>query len=232
MSNLSCMNRIKRNIKTNKRPSHFLNRVIKLIIDRSGSMELINKETINGTIDFIIEEQKNSKNKYSVDIEIVSFDNKTDILYNGDIQLINNDIIEKIKKGLKPRGLTSIYDSCCPCLDNLIKQNNNYKKLFVLITDGEDNSSKTFSFKCFKNKLKKFNTSDNSTSIFLAANIDAIQTGNNYGFSHDTSLQLGSNPQSAKQAMKCLRDVSKESMYNSKVSFTPLQRHVSNQQNS
>ena len=133
---------------------------------------------------------------------------------------------------MKPRGLTKIYDTCCLVLDDLIKneeKNKNKMKLFVLITDGEDNSSIFYDFKDLKQRVSNFKKQKNTNAIFIGANIDAIKTGNKFGFDKDTSLQMGSDPISAKCAMKCLSSVSTRSIDNKKIKFNTIQRHLSNQ---
>ena len=153
MNSSTYLSRIKNYIITKIFCKYYRDKVIKLVIDRSGSMISMGNEAINGVIDFLDKEKKNSKGKYNVDIEITSFDDKNETLYEGNLNLVDKKIIEHIKNGMKPRGFTKIYDTCCSVLNNLKtkkEENRNKIKLFVLVTDGEDNSSIFYNLKDLK----------------------------------------------------------------------------------
>ena len=98
MTHYTCLSKLKHFIISKIYRKTYKDRIIKLILDRSGSMISMDNEAIKGTINFLNEEMKNSKGKYNVDIEIISFDEKNETLFTGNIDLIDNKKIEYIKK--------------------------------------------------------------------------------------------------------------------------------------
>ena len=60
--------------------------------------------------------------------------------------------------------------------------------MFVIITDGEENSSREYSAKSIKDLIKQKKEKDAWEFVFLAANIDAVETAGKYGISADRAV--------------------------------------------
>ena len=112
------------------------------IIDRSGSMGSLVAETIGGFNNFL-EEQKKGGAKAT--FTLVQFDDKYQIDYNGvDI----NDVKPLDDKTYVPRGMTALYDAVGKTVttvgERLAKTEEDKRPgqvIFLIITDGEENSS-------------------------------------------------------------------------------------------
>ena len=60
--------------------------------------------------------------------------------------------------------------------------------MFVIITDGEENSSREYSVDKVKAQIEHQKTQYNWEFIFLGANIDAIQTAGRFGIAPDRAV--------------------------------------------
>ena len=88
-------------------------------------------------------------------------------------------------KNIHPSGMTALYDAIwIGCEEQLKKQKNNV--LVVILSDGEDNSSK-HSNKDIKKLITKLETENGWKFIFLGANIDTRKVSTSLGISssHD-----------------------------------------------
>jgi Ca-activated chloride channel family protein len=103
-----------------------------LVLDRSGSME----EMI--------------RNVYDAAVHVVDEGTEEDeafiVTFNGEVELVSDFVSDKQKlrdsvKGLHADGVTAIWDASAFALDHL-KQGKHRKKVLVVVTDGEDNSSR------------------------------------------------------------------------------------------
>lgn len=155
---------------------------ITIVLDRSGSMQSIKKETIEGFNGFI---SSQLKSKTNASITLVQFDHDYQVIYE-DVKLKNvNELSDDL---YEPRGLTALLDAIGKTIKLSNDRYKNTKKgkrpdkmLFVIITDGhENNSSKYTREKIFK-KIKKMEEKHKWEFIFLGANQDAISEAGNYG---------------------------------------------------
>lgn len=236
---LSCLQIVKRENK--KRPEYQPYGLdITLLVDRSGSMMSMGDSVTKGVEEFIQEQKKNKcqENK----ITIVSFDDTKQVLPGFNNCNIHN-CPEINKDDLKPRGMTRLVDTAMEEAINQQKRkdiwyqnlsnevrllNPEYKCIFALLTDGQDNQSKKFSSSDMKKYLYRMQKSKNLICYFLGANQDAINTGQNYGFTPDNSLTYSSQPMTALNAMRSLSSgVSRAVSGNCNIGFTKLQRESS-----
>jgi hypothetical protein len=115
------------------------------IIDRSGSMHNLTKDTIGGFNAFL-SEQKKSTGKAK--LTLIQFDDQYQIDYNGeDIQSVK-DLTEET---YKPRGSTALFDAVGKTIvtvgERLAKMKEEERPgqvIFLIITDGMENASNEF----------------------------------------------------------------------------------------
>lgn len=235
---LSCLNKIKRNGSGRPEYSPYITDIT-LMVDRSGSMYTMGDSVVQGVKQFI-KEQKNDFSQKK--ITIISFDDQKEIVpgfENCDIHKspeIDNSYFT-------PRGMTRLIDTAMEEIQNQQKRKNKwyknlpkkikeldpeYKNIFALMTDGEDNKSIVFSSSDMKEYLQTLQKQKNITCYFLGANQDAINTGNMYGFISDHSLTYSNQPDTALNAIQSLSNgVSRAISGTHYIGFTKLQRQSS-----
>ncbi len=151
------------------------------ILDRSGSMTGLEADTIGG-FNSMIEKQKKSEG--DVLISTVLFDHESVVLHD---RVPLADIQPMTDKDYETRGSTALLDAIGDAIKH-IKNVHKYareedrpaKTLFVITTDGEENSSTRFSYKEIK-KLVEAQQEKGWEFIFMGANIDAISVASHMG---------------------------------------------------
>lgn len=78
-----------------------------------------------------------------------------------------------------PRGGTPLYDSTAKLI-NLAEQNNNEKTVILIMTDGEENTSKTYNLKSIRDRIASCQHR-NWEVVFLGAEFNADTVAQDYG---------------------------------------------------
>ena len=141
------------------------------ILDRSGSMAGIEKDTINGFNSFI-EKYKNDKN---TKITTVLFDDQYEVLYE---RKNINEVSRLSNEEYYVRGCTALMDAIGRTITSLEKKVKNNKVLFVITTDGLENASIEYDKKKVKELIKKHS---NWEFIYIGANIDSFSEAESIG---------------------------------------------------
>lgn len=152
-----------------------------LILDRSQSMAGLETDTIGG-FNGMIEKQR--KEEGEVFVTTVLFDDRYELLHD---RIPIQDIPTLTKKEYYVRGWTALLDALGKTIINIQKVEENSfletpseQVIFVIITDGYENSSKEFSQEMLK-RLIEAQKKKGWEFIFLGANIDAPTTAASYG---------------------------------------------------
>jgi hypothetical protein len=136
-------------------------------------MGVVADATISGFNEYVANLKKD-KNEYRLTLTL--FDTEVTILEK-------NTPIAKVKKLTRekymPNGMTSLYDAVCITLAK--SKGNKDKNLVVIMTDGEENSSKEYTVDDMKKAKKELEKGKNWTFVFLGANQDAWITGAKLG---------------------------------------------------
>lgn len=142
------------------------------LLDRSGSMQGSELDTIGGYNSYL-EQQRN--NKVDTKITTVLFDDQYELLHNRqDITKVNN----LTEKEYYVRGCTALLDAIGKTINNLDKKVKDNKVLFVITTDGLENASKEYN----KDKIKSLiEQHSNWEFIYIGANIDSYGEGTSIG---------------------------------------------------
>ncbi|CAG9427035.1 vWA domain-containing protein [Providencia alcalifaciens] len=148
------------------------------ILDKSGSMSGFESDTVGG-YNSVLTENRNKAGKTF--ITTVLFNNKTSLLHNREpIDKVKNLTLDDYSVDGNTALLDAIGDTMVKMRENRkITKNNNV--LFVIITDGEENSSTKYSQAKIKSMIKSAEVEDKWDFIFLGANIDAITAADNIG---------------------------------------------------
>ena len=162
------------------------------ILDRSGSMSGLEADTIGG-FNSMIEKQK--KVEGEVLISTVLFDHESVVIHD---RVPLAEIKPMTAKDYEVRGSTALLDAIGDAVKH-IKTIHKYareedrpsKTLFVITTDGEENSSERYSYKQIK-KLVEAQKELGWEFIFLGANIDAVSVASSIGVSASRAVNYHS----------------------------------------
>jgi len=157
---------------------------IVFILDRSGSMSRLVEDTIGGFNSFIKTQKKEVGEAV---LTTILFDDQYEILHNGvDIK----DVKPMTTKEYSARGMTALLDAIGKTINNvgdrLNKTNEDDKPskvIFVITTDGQENTSKEFKQSQIKKMIEHQTNTYNWQFLFLGANIDAVGTAQSFGIS-------------------------------------------------
>lgn len=140
------------------------------LIDRSGSMCGSEEDTIGGFNAFI---EKERKKELNTTVTTILFDDKYEMLYKrkpiAEVDKLTSD-------EYYVRGMTALLDAIGKTIVSLDKEIDN-KVLFVIMTDGLENSSVEFS----KSQIKNMISSHNWEFIFIGADIDSYSEAASIG---------------------------------------------------
>src|SRR5699024_5671908 len=154
------------------------------LLDRSGSMSGLEKDTIGGFNSFI---EMQCKLPGKIRLTTVLFDNQYEILWNGidatEAKLTENDYFV--------RGSTALLDAIGKTIvkvnQRLSKRNStsSYKIIFVITTDCIENASREFTFEKINEIIHEQKLNHDWIFVFMAENMDALKEANHIGISND-----------------------------------------------
>ena len=159
------------------------------ILDRSGSMQGLEGDTIGG-FNAMIEKQK--KEPGEAFVSTVLFDDRTEVLHDrvkvGEVRPIT-------EKEYYVRGCTALLDAIGGAIHH-IGNIHKYARpedvpehtLFVITTDGMENASRRYSARRVKEMIRRQKEKYGWEFLFLGANIDAVETAGHLGIAPSTWL--------------------------------------------
>ena len=162
---------------------------IVFILDRSGSMAGLEKDTIGG-YNAMLKKQK----------QLVEHATVTTVLFDDEYTLLHdridiNGIAPMTEKEYEVRGATALLDAIGKSILKMEQVQNATlvearaeKVLFVITTDGEENASVEFTYPKIK-KLIERQKERGWEFIFLGANIDAIGEASKLGIESERAVQ-------------------------------------------
>ncbi len=156
------------------------------ILDKSGSMAGLETDTIGGFNSMLARQQAVDG---ECNITTVLFDNSYELLHDRiDIRAVS-PITEK---DYRVGGSTALLDAIGRTIRKISSAQmhtaDDYRAenvLFVIITDGEENSSREYPAEKIKAQIERQKTDHGWEFIFLGANIDAVETAGAFGISPD-----------------------------------------------
>ena len=152
------------------------------ILDRSGSMSGLETDTIGG-YNSMLAKQKKEEGKAL--ISTILFDDKIEVLHDrADL----NEVDEITENEYYVRGATALLDAVGGAIHhigNIHKYVRNEdvpeKTLFIITTDGMENSSRSYSYKKVKKMVERQKKKYNWEFIFMGANMDAVEVAGRFG---------------------------------------------------
>lgn len=158
------------------------------ILDESGSMRGLEKDTIGG-FNSTIEKQK--KEDGDCLVSTVCFSNGQRVIHD---RVNLRDVKELTDKDYRPCGSTALIDTVASSIKHIKmvhkyirKEDRPDKTLFIITTDGMENASHKYSLGETKRMIEECKEKG-WEFIFLAANIDAYETARDYGFDEESTV--------------------------------------------
>ena len=163
------------------------------ILDRSGSMSGLEGDTIGGYNSFL-DSQRNTPGEAKV--TTILFDDKYEILHNSvDIR----DILPITDKEYFARGNTALLDAVGKTINDVgarlsdtDESERPEKIIFVITTDGQENSSKRFTYPKIHRMITHQREKYKWEFLFFGANIDAFREARQLGIDENRSAQYQS----------------------------------------
>lgn len=179
------------------------------LLDRSGSMSGLESDTIGGFNSFIKKQCGFGKTHLTT----VLFDDKYEILHNG----VDANGVVLTEKDYYPRGATALLDAIGKTIldvgfriSHLDDANKPGKVIFIITTDGLENSSKEFTYDKIQQMVFYQEEMFNWDFIFMGANIDVARESHKLGIHPSMAFSFQSSSQGTHQMYKKVNNVVSE----------------------
>ena len=167
-----------------------------LILDRSGSMEAVRTETIQGVNQFLADQKKVPG---TATLTLVQFDG-----HEPYEVLCEFKALKKVKNMTSetyvPRGYTPLYDAIGMGIDKtgeilsgMKEEDRPEKVIFIIMTDGQENASQKYRREQIKSMIQHQTDTYSWKFVFLGANQDAFLTSQSLGIALGSTLSVVGN---------------------------------------
>ena len=159
------------------------------ILDRSGSMSGLEKDTIGG-FNSMIEKQKREEG--AAVVSTVLFDSESIVIHD---RLPLDKVTRMTEEEYFPRGSTALLDAVGGAIHHIgnihkyaRKEDVPEKTMFIITTDGYENASKHYSYDKVRKMIERQKEKYGWEFLFLGANIDAAAEAKRFGISADRAV--------------------------------------------
>ncbi len=159
---------------------------IVFILDRSGSMAGLEKDTIGGFNAMIVKQRKEVGEAV---ISTVLFDNYSEVIHD---RLTLDQIPQLTEKEYFVRGCTALLDAVGGAIHHIgnvhkyaREEDRPEKTIFVITTDGMENASRKYTYDRVKAMIERQKGKYGWEFLFLGANIDAAREAARFGIGAD-----------------------------------------------
>ena len=150
---------------------------IVFIIDKSGSMQGFEDDTVGGFNSTIAKQRERDGKAY---VSTVLFDNESSVVHD---RVLIDEVKPMTREDYVVGGCTALLDAIGGAIHH-IGSIHKYARaedvpehtIFVIITDGMENASHRYDSETVKNQIKRQTEKYGWEFLFLAANIDAVET--------------------------------------------------------
>jgi len=167
---------------------------VSFILDETGSMEIAWQETIDGFNSYI-KELKDGEGK-NVRFSLTQFNaDKVEVVHDA-VKL--KKVKELTKESYRPYNMTPLYDAIAVTIKRTADKAGKNPVLFVIMTDGEENSSREYGLVDIQKMIEK-RTKKGWTFTYLGANQDSWAVGSRMGLAAGNVINFAQ--ANTKQAM-------------------------------
>ena len=160
------------------------------ILDRSGSMSGLEADTIGG-YNSMLSRQKEEEG--DAVISTVLFNDRTEVLHD---RRPLHEVKEITENEYFVRGTTALLDAVGGAIRHidriqkeLPEEERPEKTLFIITTDGMENSSRKYSYSKVRKLVEKKKKKLHWEFVFLGANMDAIEVAGKFGVSANRAVR-------------------------------------------
>ena len=174
---------------------------IVFILDKSGSMSGYERDTIGG---FNATMEKQRKEEGTALVSTVLFDHETQVLHD---RIPIDDVPVMTEKEYQVRGATALLDAIGGAIHH-IGNVHKYARpedvpehtVFMITTDGMENASRNYDSRKVKEMIQRQQERYGWEFIFLAANIDAVETADRYGIRRERAVNYCQTPEGVRES--------------------------------
>jgi len=178
------------------------------IIDKSGSMSGMEADTIGG-FNAMIEKQKKEEGK--VYVSTVLFSNDNEVLHD---RVDLNEVKPLTEREYSVGGCTALLDAIGGAIHH-IGNVHKYARpedvpahtLFLITTDGMENASHEYSSQKVKEMIKRQEKKYGWEFVFIAANIDAVETAENIGIRRERAANYRYDKEGTETMYCCVSEI-------------------------
>ena len=168
---------------------------IVFILDRSGSMRGLEKDTIGG-YNGMLDKQKKEEGEALV--TTVLFDDRIEVPYD---RVPLGDLPEMTEKEYYVRGCTALLDAVGTTVERIAtihkyarEEDRPEHTIFIITTDGLENASRRFTYDQVKRLITRQQEEYGWEFIFLGAHIDAVKAAGDIGIRRERAVNYRCDP--------------------------------------
>lgn len=178
------------------------------ILDKSGSMGGLEPDTIGG-YNSMLKKQQEVEGECQI----------TTVLFNNNYELLHDRIDIKAVSPITEKeyfvgGSTALVDAIGSTIHKIVTAQKHTaedfqaeKVIFVIITDGEENSSREYSLEKVKAQIEKQKSEYGWEFIFLGANLDSVETAGRFGIAKDRAIDYVADKSGTRLNYRVMSDV-------------------------
>jgi len=157
------------------------------VIDKSGSMGAVTKDSISGFNEFLKQQKKLPGN---AKFTLVLFDTNYKVVCDG----VNIEDAESLtEKTYQPSGLTALLDAVGKTIDSVGERLSSSsdkpdKVIVAILTDGEENASTEYKLETIKSKIEHQQNNYAWEFIYLGANQDSFLEAGKLGIKRSNTF--------------------------------------------
>jgi len=172
--------------------------LINFVLDKSGSMQVIREATVAGFNQFLLDQQQEGG---SAAMTLTLFDTSFATVVRATPLA---DVRPLDRHTYTPGGMTALYDAIAHTMaitDQYVAANKPDQVLFVIMTDGQENSSREFDRQRIMEMVEDRQKTADYEFIYLGANQDTYTVGDGMGIRGGRSLDYAASPAATRSTM-------------------------------
>ncbi len=181
---------------------------IVFILDRSGSMQGMEKDTIGG-FNSMMEKQRREEGEAFV--STILFDNFSEVIHD---RLPLKDVPPMTEREYCVGGCTALLDAIGGAITHIgnihkyaRKEDVPAQTIFIITTDGYENASHKYDYDRVKRMIEEKKEKHGWEFVFMGANIDAVAEAERFGISKDRAVRYVNDRQGSHltyESMNCM----------------------------